>query len=153
MVGQMACRFTWLSGLLFDEYRKRQTAEGFTWGTEVPACLQSSFITGLSSSSTTLSIAPTRQPTDNRGAGGGRGDNVHDHSVLQEGICACSGTEAFVPTGTGATWNIMHHLWERASCQRTLGQRRRHGSSSDDTADPGQRAAVCSSSGRLRPPV
>ena len=32
----MACRFTWLSGLLFDEYRKRQTAEGFTWGTEVP---------------------------------------------------------------------------------------------------------------------
>ena len=32
----MACRFTWLSGLLFDEYRKRQTAEGFTWGTKVP---------------------------------------------------------------------------------------------------------------------
>ena len=32
----MACPFTWLSGLLFDEYRKRQTAEGFTWGTEVP---------------------------------------------------------------------------------------------------------------------
>ena len=36
MVGEMACRFTWLSGLLFDEYRKRQTAEGFTWGTEMP---------------------------------------------------------------------------------------------------------------------
>ena len=117
----MACRFTWLSGLLFDEYRKRQTAEGFTWGQRCPACLQSSFITGLSSSSTKLSIAPTRQPTDNSGGGGGRGDNVHDHSVLQEGICACSGTEAFVPTGTGATWNIMHHLWERASRQRTLG--------------------------------
>ena len=32
----MACRFTWLSGLLFGEYRKRQTAEGFPWGTEVP---------------------------------------------------------------------------------------------------------------------
>ena len=149
----MACRFTWLSGLLFDEYRKRQTADGFTWGTEVPRL-----------STVVLHHRPQQQQhnaprrTDQAangqsGGGGGHGVTFHDHSVSQGGICACSGTEAFVPTGTGATWNIMHHLWERASCQRTLGQRRRHGSSSDDTADPGQRAAVCSSSGRLHPPV
>ena len=42
-------------------------------GQRCPACLQSSFITGLSSSSTTLSIAPTRQPTDERGGVGGLG--------------------------------------------------------------------------------
>ena len=37
-------------------------------------------------------------------AGEGRGVTVHDHSVLKGGICACSGTEAFVPTG-----NLEHH--------------------------------------------
>lgn len=131
--------------------RQRRASRG---GQRCPACLQSSFITSHSSSrSTTLSIAPTRQPTDNVGGVGGRGDSLHDHSMLQEGSCACSGTEAFVPTGTGATWNIMHHRWERASRRRTLGQRRRQGSSSDDTADPGQRAAVRSSSCRLHSPV
>ena len=37
MVGEMACRFTRLSVLNFDdEYRKRQAAEGFAWGTEAP---------------------------------------------------------------------------------------------------------------------
>ena len=62
--------------------RQRRASRG---GQRCPACLQSSFITGLSSSSTTLSIAQTRQPTDNRGGGGGRGDSVHDHSVLWKG--------------------------------------------------------------------
>ena len=37
MVGEMACRFTWLSVLLFDdEYRQRQAAEDFKWGTDAP---------------------------------------------------------------------------------------------------------------------
>ena len=79
----MACRFTWLSGLLFDEYRKRQTAEGFTWGTEV--CLHSSFITGLSSSSTTLHVAPTRQPTDKAAGVGGTGTPFTTTRCLRKG--------------------------------------------------------------------
>ena len=37
MIGEMACRFTWLSVLHFDEeYRQRQAAQGFAWGTEAP---------------------------------------------------------------------------------------------------------------------
>ena len=102
----MACRFTWLSGLLFDEYRKRQTAEGFTWGTEVPSL-----------STVVLHHRPQQQQhnaqhrTDQAANGregwgwgvGGLGGGVHDRSVPQEGSCARSGTEAFVPTGSGAT--------------------------------------------------
>ena len=37
MIGELACRFTWTSVLLFDEeYRQRQAAVGFPWGTEAP---------------------------------------------------------------------------------------------------------------------
>ena len=37
MIGELGCRFTWHSVLLFDEeYRQRQTAEGFPWGTDAP---------------------------------------------------------------------------------------------------------------------
>ena len=37
MVGELACRFTWTSVLLFDEeYRQHQAAVGFPWGTEAP---------------------------------------------------------------------------------------------------------------------
>ena len=35
MIGELACRFTWTSVLLFDEeYRQPQAAVGFPWGTE-----------------------------------------------------------------------------------------------------------------------
>jgi len=37
MVGELAARFTWQSVLVFDdEYRQRQAAEGFPWGTDAP---------------------------------------------------------------------------------------------------------------------
>jgi hypothetical protein len=37
MVGEMACRFTWQSVLVFDdEYRTRQAASDFAWGTDAP---------------------------------------------------------------------------------------------------------------------
>ena len=37
MIGEMACRFIWISVLFFDEeYRQRQAAMGFPWGTEAP---------------------------------------------------------------------------------------------------------------------
>ena len=37
MIGELACRFTWTSVLLFDEeYSQRQAAVGFPWGTEAP---------------------------------------------------------------------------------------------------------------------
>lgn len=37
MVGELGCRFTWQSVLIFDdEYRQRQAADKFPWGTEAP---------------------------------------------------------------------------------------------------------------------
>lgn len=37
MVGELGCRFTWQSVLVFDdEYRHRQASEQFAWGTEAP---------------------------------------------------------------------------------------------------------------------
>ena len=37
MVGELAARFTWQSVLVFDdEYRVRQAAQGFPWGTDAP---------------------------------------------------------------------------------------------------------------------
>jgi len=37
MVGELACRFAWQSVLLFDEeYRQRQAAGDFEWGTDAP---------------------------------------------------------------------------------------------------------------------
>ena len=46
MIGELACRFTWTSVLLFDEeYRQRQAAVGFPWGTKAPTCQQSCCVT------------------------------------------------------------------------------------------------------------
>ena len=126
----MACRFTWLSGLLFDEYRKRQTAEGFTWGDKgaPPVYSRPSSPASAAAAAAQRSASLRRKSASHRPGsqrtmwvGEGRGVTVHDNSVLKEGICACSGTEAFFPTGPGAAWNIMPHLWERASRQRILG--------------------------------
>ena len=100
---------------------KQQKAEGryvqprTNVGQRCPACLQSSFIAGLSSSSsTTLSIAPSRQPTDKRGGGRGR-----------EGGTAFTTTRSFrkgaVPAVEQRRLFLQHHQWERASRQRTLG--------------------------------
>ena len=37
MIGELGCRFTWQSVLVFDnEYRQRQHQEGFRWGSEAP---------------------------------------------------------------------------------------------------------------------
>ena len=37
MIGELGCRFTWQSVLVFDdEYRQRQHKEGFRWGSEAP---------------------------------------------------------------------------------------------------------------------
>ena len=37
MIGELACRFTWTSVLLFnEEYRQRQAVVGFPWRTEAP---------------------------------------------------------------------------------------------------------------------
>ena len=37
MIGELACRFTWMYALLFEEeYRQHHAAVGFPWGTEAP---------------------------------------------------------------------------------------------------------------------
>ena len=37
MIGELGCRFTWQSVLVFDdEYRQRQHRDGFRWGSEAP---------------------------------------------------------------------------------------------------------------------
>ena len=37
MIGELGCRFTWQSVILYDdEYRQRQWVEGFAWGTSAP---------------------------------------------------------------------------------------------------------------------
>ena len=78
----MACRFTWLSGLLFDEYRKRQTAEGFTWGTKVPRL--STVVLHHRPQQQQQHNAPRRTNQAANGQSGGdgeHGDSAHDHSV------------------------------------------------------------------------
>ena len=112
----MACPFTWLSGLLFDEYRKRQTADGFTWGTEVPRL-----------STVVLHYRPQQQQQQqqhnaqhrtNQAANGQRGQGRGEGSPFTTTRCLREGS---VPAVEQRRLFLQHHQWERASRQRTLG--------------------------------
>ena len=81
----MACRFTWLSGLLFDEYRKRQTAEGFTWGTEMPRLSTVVLHHPPQQQQHNAHVAPTKQPTDKAEGVGGTGTAITTTRCLRKG--------------------------------------------------------------------